>query len=520
MRFPFYFIPLYLNIPYLCKMKQGKIFIIIAIILLIGCQHKTSQNSISEKAISEGFVYLNNDKFMILGEEWFPMMLNYRLDWRKFDDTTCVSPAYYYGYDMGWDANNVKNTREQLRENFAQISGWGFNALRLCIDVVNHDSLGYFYAPKKEASYLINDSSAIFANLDWVADCAEQCGMKIMFLLKAPFDDELKTYTNALMSHFANNPTIWAYDFMNEPLYFDPVKNRDKMEACEVATEWHQMRVAHAPNQLMTIGFSEPIEVFSWDPAMIPVDFVQIHTYSPLRVASEMYWYGKYIKKPWMIGETGLPCDGDSIPYEWQSIMMKETYQCAIDNGAIGYGWWEYQDCIVGDFEGLHTGLISRNGEEKPACKMVKELKATKQSAHRPVNYYNMVGYNNIMVMGKVVDEMNRPIEGAVVRAWNEDWSIGQHTFSDSLGKFTLYSNDYCKHFKVSAPHYSMVEVHPQITYKPTIETPLPNQKLEYQQIPYQDFRVSDKSLLNLKHDRFKHYQTKGSMETIKLRKL
>ena len=501
-------------------MKQLYLFITLAIVMLVGCQPNSRTQKASEEAIAQGFVYLDEDKFMVEGEEWFPIMLNYRLDWRKFGDTACVSPAFYYGYDMGWDADNEKDTRKQLEENFAQISGWGFNALRLCVDVVNHDSLGYFYAPKAEASYLIKDSCDVFGNLDSVVNCAKRNGLRIMFLLKAPFEEELKEYTIALMRHFANNPTVWAYDFMNEPLYFDPVKNREKMDAVEVAIAWYSMRTLAAPNQLMTIGFSEPIEVLEWDPSMMPVDFVQIHTYSPLRVASEMYWYGKYINRPWMIGETGLPCDGDSIPYEWQAMMMKETYQCAIDNGAIGYGWWEYQDCIIGDFEGMYTGLINRAGEEKPACKMVKELKATKHTTKPPVNYYNMVGYNNIKVTGTIVDKRNRPIEGAVIRAWDENWAIGQHTFSDSLGHFELYSNDYCRHFKISAPGYSVMQLHPEIEYTPNIEGTLPNQRLEYQQIQYQDFLVSDTSILQLKGDKFNQFLQQGEIGKVELEKL
>ena len=99
----------------------------------------------------------------------------------------------------------------------------------------------------------------------------------------------------------------------------------------------------NAPHQLFTIGLAEPIEVFEWDPPTIPVDFVEMHTYHPLRVQSEMWWYSHYCGKPWMVGETGLPADDDSVSYGAQMAFMFWTYRYAKINGACGYGWWSFR---------------------------------------------------------------------------------------------------------------------------------------------------------------------------------
>ena len=99
-----------------------------------------------------------------------------------------------------------------------------------------------------------------------------------------------------------------------------------------------------------------------------------------------------------------------------------------------------------------------------------------------PVNYYNMLAYNNVAVTGRVVDSTGHPIEGAVIRGWNADWSIGMNTFSDSTGRFRLVSNDTCSHFEISAPHYSKVKFNKHLSYPADIT--LPNRQREYQQIP------------------------------------
>ena len=85
---------------------------------------------------------------------------------------------------------------------------------------------------------------------------------------------------------------------MNEPLYLDSEPVRKKKNALKIVKNWSNLMKRHAPYQLFTIGFAEPIEVFQWDPYLLPVDFVQFHTYHPLRVPNEIYWYSKYIGKP------------------------------------------------------------------------------------------------------------------------------------------------------------------------------------------------------------------------------
>ncbi len=447
--------------------------------LLVACQPK-----------APGYVYVEGNRLMLNGAEFFPLMLNYKVDMGD----SAVRPASYYGEGT-------------FDDHFAQIAGWGFNSLRICMDVADR----------------VPDTAAFFRSAQAMVDCAARHGLRVMLLTKPPHDSLWTAYTAALLRHFANDTTVWAYDFMNEPLYFDPVEERPKQDALRLAAEWRALKDSCAPRQLFTIALAEPIEVFEWDPSLLPVDFVEMHTYHPLRVASEMYWYGHYVGRPWIVGETGLPADNDSVPYAYQATFLRESYLCALSNEAAGYGWWEFQDCLEGtNFEAWHTGLRNAAGQEKPAAAEIRRLRQLPPPAPapQPVNYQNMLGYRNLSVSGRIVDERShRPIEGAVIRGWNEWWDVGLNTFSDKRGCFTLTSNDRCVHFEISAPGYDRVKFDAQPDYSPTPKS-LPNQHLEYQQIDYRPFLANDSSLLTLSPALFDRGASSASLGTIKLPRL
>ena len=515
-------------------------------LLLLSCQDNgiVFDNSPRDTKAKD-FVYLQDGHFMCNDTAWFATMLNYKVEWRKFGDTVCISPACYYEDPDEWECSDARGTNSQLLKHIAFCDSLGFNTVRFCIDVVNKDENGYYYGSGEHPAYLIQDSSAIFQAIDTLLCLCDSVGLRAMLLLKPPLDGELTAFTEALLRHCADNPTLFAYDFMNEPLYFDPAETRDKRDAYRIVDGWRNMMNQYAPHQLFTIGFAEPIEVFEWDPSILPVDFVEVHTYHPLRVASEMYWYGHYCGKPWMVGETALPADGDSVPYLWQERFFRESFQCAIDNGAIGYGWWEFQDCPQGvNFEAQYTGILNHVGsiatsygniigsvkidcplplfQWKKSGDYGRIATMRKPTTTPPVNYYNMLGYKNLALEGTVIDAItHKPIEGAVVRGWNEYWSVGENTFSDNQGRFSLVSNDIMSHFEISAPGYEKKKFDKRIDYQPN-PTPerLPDRELEYQQISYRPFLTSDSLLLGLNPSMFVTPSTVGKINTIKLSKL
>lgn len=415
-----------------------------------------------------GYVALQHGAFAIDGERWFPKMMNYKAAMREVDGTLQVVPADFYTDDPTILQSN--NPAIRLRAHFDTIASWGFDAVRLCLNAIEQ----------------CDDTAAIFEATRRAVLQADSAGLRVMLLLPPPFKGYWRDYAAGLMRRLSNMPALWAYDLMNEPLYFD-TKSLSKRKAMREVSRWRDMVRKNAPHQLFTIGFAEPLEVFRWDPSMLPVDFVEIHTYHPLRVQAEMWWYSHYCGKPWMVGETSLPADGDSVSYEKQLDFMFWTYRYARLQGAIGYGWWGFQDCPNwGNFEARYTGLRDSMGRSKPAVRYFKWFclgTDLDEDYLLPVNYYNMLAYENLAVTGLIIDNLGHPIEGAVIRGWNADWSVGVNTFSDSTGRFRLVSNDVCVHFEVSAPGCSRAKFDYKPHYPKEIE--LPERGREYHSIPF-----------------------------------
>jgi len=530
------------------NLKKINILLIITL-LIISCKNDFIKKDISKS----DFVYLKAKKFKINEKDFFPIMLNYVVCFRNIDSELLISPIREYENPYIFESNSKDSIEYQTRAHLQLIKEMGFNSIRLVFDRVYSKEDKYYYHTDNQDFYIAKDYTKILDGLQNYLKIVQEFDLKVMLLIKAPIENnDLKEFTIRLLDKFKDNPTIFAYDFFNEPLYFDQVQlppdkqKRKKEDAYEIVREWKEMMTNHAPNQLFTIGFSEPIEVFEWDPEILAVDFVSFHTYNPLRVPNEIYWYSKYINKPWMIGETALPADGDSISYEEQRQFMKEVYKRVVDCGGSGMGWWEFQEIPDTHFEAQYTGILNNKGitttkdgkykiigTVKPVINEIAQFKEYKaKPAHRMPNYYNMLGYKNIVLKGRIIDKKTgNPIEGAVIRGWNQSWSIGMNTFSDSKGFFNLYSNDECVHFEISAPGKTKVKFNYKTNYYPIKKTDikfdsLTDRNIEYHSISYKSFlnkqistntNISESNIFNFDKSKFGNALYWGFLTNIQL---
>ena len=472
---------------------------------------------------NNGFIYLNKGAFKIDGEKFFPLMVNYRVDYREIGDDIVASPTIYYENVNTYESDDKAELLTQMAAHFELVKSLGFNSLRVMADVIREDDNGKYYHTPGGDFYLQGKTEKFIESINDVVSLADSYGLKVMLLLKPSMDEELENLNIAIFKRFADNPTIFAYDLMNEPLYFDTNPNRTKEDAAAIVKKWRKLVREYAPNHLLTIGFSEPIEVFEWDPSILSVDFIQIHTYHPLRIPNEIWWYSHYTGKPWMIGETSLPADNDSISYELQARFVEQAYQYTIDCGGIGFGWWEFQDYLNPgmNFEANYPGLLNHEGVTvtesgqviigtlKPAAYEFKKLCGLRSHAPlRSDNYFNMLGYENYVIKGRVICD-KKPVEGAVIRGWNDNWHIGMNTYSDENGNFTLYSNDKNVHFEVSAPGLSKVKFdNYELKYiiidsNYVDDSDLKNVGLEYHKISFSKFLKTDTNLFGFKPEMF-----------------
>ena len=146
------------------------------------------------------FVYIEDDHFMLNGEPWFPLMMNYKALYKYHGLSARVSPGSYYS--------------STLAQDFQHIADMGFNCVRICLDTV--PDKGNYQALYKATKHML--------------DTAAQYNLKVMLLIKRPLEKKLVHFTEDLLKYLADEPTLWAYDFFNEPLYFDPIQHRDKNE--------------------------------------------------------------------------------------------------------------------------------------------------------------------------------------------------------------------------------------------------------------------------------------------------
>ncbi len=510
----------------------------LALLLLIGCK--------ADKV--ESFIRIEGNQFVCNGETYFPIMLNYVAEFRCVDNKYFISPIKAYELTEIYEHNDSANTSNQLRGHFRLIHEMGFNTIRVCFDRLDSSGDRFYYPAGNNPLSIDDDREIILSGMNDLIQIAKEEHLKVMMLIKAPYENKsFVELAKSILDKFHNEPTLFAYDFFNEPIYFDKQNDargnsyeRPKKEAIEFVKGWRKLMQESAPNQLFTIGFSEPIEVFEWDPSLLDVDFLSFHTYHPLRVPNEIYWYAKYCNKPWMVGETSLPADDSLVSYSDQQIFFNDVLQRVKNCGGLGLGWWEFQEIPGTHFEAQYAGILNRKGitqtddgkfkiigTPKPVVKEIRRAAAIKKNGdcHCMPNYQNIVGYSNYLLKGGVFDyDSGLPVEGAVIRGWNEDWSVGLNTFTLADGSFQMFSNDICFHFEISAPGYSTYRFDKKIDFKRlSSNEELADIDLEYQSISYLPFIDENhvpRSLFAFQKELFKQFKFISVLPEIRLKKL
>ena len=82
-------------------------------------------------------------------------------------------------------------------------------------------------------------------------------------------------------THIGDHPGLLAYDLFNEPGWHHPwLGGMNKLLTAHWIADSYWTIKSVSPNQLVTIGLTHPDAIGTWDPALIPVDFVSYHYYA------------------------------------------------------------------------------------------------------------------------------------------------------------------------------------------------------------------------------------------------
>lgn len=435
--------------------------------------------------INDSFVQLKNEHFYVDGNKFYPVVLNYIATPQINDHNEIwISPTNDYAIDFAKRTHSKEYDHSKLKADMELIKEMGFNTVRIVgVGDPNLDdakklhriSIGVYNKDNVHSSLMLADNNnyqKYLTALEELFDIVEGAGLKLIFLVRiTPGLDFTQEHFIKIAEHFKENTTLLAYDLFNEPLYFDD-PNREKYDAYKFVKKWKQLQKVHAPNHLITIGLEGIREVFCWDPNILSVDFISYHPYEyePEQVRNELYWYGKYTKKPWIVGETAVPSNNDSVKYSEQQHFAAKTIKQAYNCGAAGYSWWQYKDVAWQKYHASYMGVVNRQGQTitgknkyiidgsvKPVADEFRNFTYSKDTCHCLDNYYNYSRNNKFRISGKITNEKDAPIEGAVVLAWNQWWSHSYHTVTKADGNFELYSDYPFYHWMASASMYSKV---------------------------------------------------------------
>ena len=439
----------------------------------------------SSEETPSSFVSIKDNSFYVNDTSFFPVIMNYIIDLQSDADTNIwPSPTVsYYSYNQ-FDTIDKATALQSLRADFQMMRQSGINALRIvgAEPSINDQSqqleIPTFSGVNERAYYSLFHKGVYdkyFTALRTLFDIAEEEGLKLIFLVTVKPEVYIRTYhLKELLSEFKDNSTIMAYDLFNEPLYFDSLE-RKKTEIYPITNYFGNVVKQYAPNHLSTIGLAGIREIFEWDPNLIDLDFLSFHPYEyePNQVINEFYWYNQHVNKPWIVGETGIPADNQSVSYKEQEEFANITIEQAFNCGAMGYSWWQYREVSWGAYLQNHLGMVTLDsgdsitkkglplrGTVKPLANSFANFSSKKKKAPCKCadNYHDYTENDAFCISGVIVDEEGRPVPGATILAWNQWWSSSYTYITKADGSFHLTSDYPFYHWMASGPYHNRIK--------------------------------------------------------------
>ncbi len=324
------------------------------------------------------FVTLEGRQFKVNGQEFYPRVLNYNATILTSNATPelsmpndlFLSPnrAYGTGCDI-YEPTTSPDFTQQFQDEFATITGMGFNTLRLIVNPhIYKDGAArkfrmHVRSPLNWNDYVFDNSAPndtygfqdkYFTMVGNLIDIADAAGLKVILLCA---DDEYNgpaychpawdqtavdayaTYLSALSAGLSTHPGLLAYDLWNEPTYtgdfnngfYSMNKNYNgdtwrKVDICGFTSTWYDAINAHDPNHLVTLGGYGKDDADVWDMATMKLDFYSPHLYPTYNsmglytdytnninpVIDQLYWLGSECPMPYLVGETGFSADDDA----------------------------------------------------------------------------------------------------------------------------------------------------------------------------------------------------------------
>lgn len=195
-------------------------------------------------------------------------------------------------------------------------------------------------------------------------------------------------YLRAILSSFADDERIMAWDLHNEPDNYGQWKAGDEAGVLDwlgrMADEAHRI----APRQLVTVGMSQPEGLWRPGPDGRRVvdysDVVSIHIYDAGAAVRQIDAIRAQTGKPILVEEFGWPTDMPCLAPNWNEATQTQLYRDimgAARSGAAGALAWTLRDYdqaagMRWDSHEEHMGLYRADGSLKPAAAVFQSFAA------------------------------------------------------------------------------------------------------------------------------------------------
>jgi hypothetical protein len=471
-------------------------------VILFFCYSCSKNNSgLNSNGSFYNFITLEGKIFKDGEVDFYPMVMNYNIEVDSYKSDSGLhffatpKNGYHpnYGKNEGespnpWGSDPVYN-HKMIKSHLIAIKDMGFNAIRLTgFTTTDFFDNGFTTWSNIDLSHSTegnrNIDSGLTPLIKELIGYAEESGLRVILLLSAVEtqpENQLNFYSK-IAKGLADEKGLMAYDVYNEPRYFDK-GDYTKKQTIAFVESYNKAIKDNSPKHLTTIGLSHYKIMEEWDPEMMDVDFLSFHVYpygsrnlSWLeRFDAKLYWMSKTIKKPWIIGETGLNTDPECDPinlalgtYEDQLEFMHYSLEKNSMTTSSGYSWWSFQDtrynfkdtCAHTSYYGMVNvdkggffinskgdtilGNLKHKMSDLPFADFVKNVGYKHRnpgefSITKPNGYYNIDNLpEHNTLTGKVIDEQGKPIEGANITMLNTKTKGFYSTFSKEDGSFDL----------------------------------------------------------------------------------
>jgi len=339
------------------------------------------------------FVYLKDKQFRLGNQPFVPISVNYIFDIRHTPtDEYYIGPHSAFCTTPAGCCNDAPSCRAAAQEQLAQIKALGFNSLRVVgLAVIPQDGTVVLdcshqwpdwldYCPKEARLVMSPPDPRGLALIADALTLVKEAGLKAILLAgHGAVDadlvrDHYATYLQALAAHLVDEPTVFAYDLTNEPVYEFANKDIDKVAANAIGRAWYDAMRAGSPRHMVTMGLAEIGTVRHWDPGAVPLDFTSFHIYGSGKwkdadrdhLSTFLAWAGRE-PYPTMVGETGLGVEPGALTETDQWEFAQHALDTAWACGAMGLQWWLYRDVHWGP-PGEHYGLVRWDATVRPAA--------------------------------------------------------------------------------------------------------------------------------------------------------